>query len=128
MPERSAKLHSKKVVLHAAVAALAAPSGVSANISSWRQGPQAPSRMELSIDSDGTGSLQDAYLCAYDAKSVKWRAIVLLHGGTDIPLTAGLGWAEIMVDVAVNDGLAVFATVVGGISVTIAATPVEVSP
>lgn len=126
---RSAPSSGKEVTLHAAAASLPALTLATEgeDISSWRQGPQAPRVVEIAIDANGgAGTLADGYLCGYHTGKTMWRKLAKIQNGETITLTATCGWADTFVDVAGYDRLALEGTVGGGNAVDVYARPVEV--
>jgi len=122
---RSKKLHGKKVTLHTAATSLPSPSLSTDGqaITTW--GNHRPDVASIAIDSDGVGTLGNAYLCGYDAQDAAWRAICQVHRGATITLSATLGHEERVLDIGAFDSLAVKGTLTGGIAVTISIKPIE---
>jgi hypothetical protein len=125
MARRSAKLTNNAVVLHTAAATLAAPSTVAhgASIAGWRQGINAPQRASISIDAAGSLNLTGAIVCGWNGTT--WRKIETLDA--TIALTATLGFEVVIDDLgALYTRLAVTGTLSAS-TVTITATPIEVT-
>jgi hypothetical protein len=117
--------HESTITLHSAATSLAAPSLSSdgADITALRRGRFAPRDSIVTIDATGTVSLTDAYICGYDANDAKWRALAKLNQGDTIALTATIGYAEKVFDVACFSRVAVMGTFTG--TLTVRLKPVE---
>jgi len=115
------KLTTLRAELHADASSLPAPSAdAGGDVSAWDY----PRYVAIEIAGDGAITLSGAQLCLRDRVTGAWRVVRDLHGGSDIALTATLGYEEVVELVAGADRLAFTGTVSSG-AVTIHATPIE---
>lgn len=126
---QSDKISSLAVKIADAAATLPVPTvapsaAILAAFALWKSGAYTPKFATIAIDASGAGSITGGTVHIWDATLSKLRTIALLNGGTDVTLTATMGFEQRFNDLGIFDAAIVSGTIVGGINVTINVTPV----
>lgn len=127
---KSAKLQSLAVVLTPGENLLPRPTTIADGgaLDAWKNGQYAPDFASIAIDADAAGTLTaPVELIGYDAEDAVWRLLGILNAGSDIVLTATVGFEQRVRDVGVFDRLDVACAATTAVTLyTITAKPIEV--